>query len=198
MENQFSIQGARLRNLRKGHGMTQKELADRIGCTEQTCRRWESGKNLPETDCLLLLSDLYGVSCDYILCRIDEKNHDLHYICENTGLSEKAVEKLHTTCFDKQSKLFVSRFIIEYGEKYHDIYSYLAGAVDSQKLISSKDVNTWKATHVKSNGFKPSSYDSVPTGGEVLSAKEARDFKLSEAARVFRSLANEFVSNPEK
>ncbi len=94
MENQFAIQGARLRLLRKSHSLTQKELADRIGCTEQTCRNWESGKNLPETDCLLLLSDLYGVSCDYLLCRIDEKNHDLHFIHDETGLSEAAITAL--------------------------------------------------------------------------------------------------------
>lgn len=94
MENQFAVQGSRLRNLRKSRGLTQKELADKIGCTEQTCRNWESGKNLPETDCLLLLSDLYGVSCDYLLCRIDEKNHDLQFIHDETGLSEAAVTVL--------------------------------------------------------------------------------------------------------
>lgn len=94
MENQFAIQGARLRDLRKRHGLTQKELAERIGCTEQTCRNWESGKNLPETDCLLLLSDLYGVSCDYLLHRIDEKNHDMQFIHDETGLSEAAITVL--------------------------------------------------------------------------------------------------------
>lgn len=74
--------------------MTQEEVAAQIGCTVKTYRSWEKGNELPSTNYLIELADLYNVDCDYLLGRIEQKNHDLEFVCSYTGLSADAVKNL--------------------------------------------------------------------------------------------------------
>jgi len=59
--------GERLRMLREQHKWTQEEVADKIGVNRVTYLKWETGENKP-TRKIKELSELYGVSYDYILC----------------------------------------------------------------------------------------------------------------------------------
>ncbi len=47
--------------------LTQEELAERIGVSRQTVSKWERGESSPDTENLLKLSELYGVSIDDLL-----------------------------------------------------------------------------------------------------------------------------------
>ena len=59
----------RLKPLRKKKGLTQKEMAELLGCTEQHYQRMEYGKvNLPATT-VMFLADCFGVTADYLLGR---------------------------------------------------------------------------------------------------------------------------------
>ena len=53
--------------LRKQHGLTQMELAEKLNVSRQAISRWEVGVAAPSTENLKMLSDLYGVSVDDIL-----------------------------------------------------------------------------------------------------------------------------------
>ena len=57
----------RLQQLRKQKGVSQEELANEIGVSRQAVSKWESGQCLPELDNIVVLSDFFGVSTDYIL-----------------------------------------------------------------------------------------------------------------------------------
>ena len=57
----------KLMDLRKKAGMSQEELADRLGVSRQAVSRWELGSTLPDAPNLLKLSDLFGVSIDWLL-----------------------------------------------------------------------------------------------------------------------------------
>ena len=57
----------RLIALRKGKGLTQAQLAEAINVCRQSISDWERGVTKPTQDNLLLLSELYGVSVDYLL-----------------------------------------------------------------------------------------------------------------------------------
>lgn len=57
----------RLVQLRKQHGFSQEELAARIGISRQAVSKWERAEASPDTDNLITLSRLYGVSLDEIL-----------------------------------------------------------------------------------------------------------------------------------
>ncbi len=54
-------------DLRKKHGLTQEELAEKVHVTRQAVSRWESGETVPSTDTLKLLSRLFNVSINTLL-----------------------------------------------------------------------------------------------------------------------------------
>ena len=59
--------GARLAQARRGQNMTQEQLAEKLGVTRQAVSRWESDTAYPETDKIVRMAALFGVSCDYLL-----------------------------------------------------------------------------------------------------------------------------------
>ena len=57
----------RLINLRKQSGLSQEELAARLGLSRQAVSKWERAEASPDTDNLIVLAKLYGVSLDDLL-----------------------------------------------------------------------------------------------------------------------------------
>ncbi len=57
----------RLQKLRKEKGLSQEELAFELGISRQAISKWECGESSPDTDNLISLSKLYGISIDEIL-----------------------------------------------------------------------------------------------------------------------------------
>ena len=60
-----------LRLLRKKRRLTQIALQMQTGIDQALLSKFEAGKRLPTTEALLILSDFYNVSIDYILKRTD-------------------------------------------------------------------------------------------------------------------------------
>ena len=58
---------AKLVSLRKQKGITQMGVAEKLNVSRQAISRWEVGSAVPTTDNLKVLSELYGVSIDYLL-----------------------------------------------------------------------------------------------------------------------------------
>jgi len=57
----------RLVTLRKRAGLSQEELADRIGVSRQAVSKWERAESSPDTDNLIALAKTYGVKVDDML-----------------------------------------------------------------------------------------------------------------------------------
>ena len=57
----------KLTGLRRKSGMSQEQLADRLGGTRQSVSKWEGGTAMPELVKLISLSELFGVSVDYLV-----------------------------------------------------------------------------------------------------------------------------------
>lgn len=57
----------RLKELRSEKGLTQSGLGKLLNVSQDTVSLWEKGKSLPNTEYIIALSKLYGVSADYIL-----------------------------------------------------------------------------------------------------------------------------------
>lgn len=53
--------------LRKGNGYSQEELASFCNVSRQSISKWEADISLPETDKLLILSNLFQVTIDVLL-----------------------------------------------------------------------------------------------------------------------------------
>ncbi len=64
--NQVKI-GEFLRELRKGKGLTQEQLAEQFNISRRSVSRWETGSNLPDLDILIEMTDYYGVELKEIL-----------------------------------------------------------------------------------------------------------------------------------
>lgn len=53
--------------LRKRSGWSQEELAEQLGISRQSVSKWESGATIPDLDKILKMSQLFGVSTDFLL-----------------------------------------------------------------------------------------------------------------------------------
>ena len=84
----------RLKKLREQRGLTQEQVKSKIGCDLKTYRSWEKDGNYPSADYLIELSQLFGVSTDYLLGISDYTNIGNKEMSETTGLSEHAIDVL--------------------------------------------------------------------------------------------------------
>ena len=57
--------GRKLRTLRKGKKLTQKDVADRLGMVRATISNYEVGRRTPHLSDLKRFAELYGVNLDY-------------------------------------------------------------------------------------------------------------------------------------
>ena len=64
--NQSKV-GAFIAEKRKEHGMTQKQLAQKLGITDRAVSKWETGKSLPDASLMLELCDLLGITVNDLL-----------------------------------------------------------------------------------------------------------------------------------
>ncbi|MBR3819246.1 MAG: helix-turn-helix transcriptional regulator [Clostridia bacterium] len=53
--------------LRKEKNLSQEAFAEALGVSRQSVSKWESGSALPDTDKIIAMSELFGVSTDYLL-----------------------------------------------------------------------------------------------------------------------------------
>lgn len=61
----------RIQYLRKNRGISQEELADKIGVSRQAVSKWESEQSTPDIEKVILLSDFFDVTTDYLLKGIE-------------------------------------------------------------------------------------------------------------------------------
>lgn len=59
--------GKRIAQCRKRLGMTQDQLADRLGVTAQAVSKWENDQSCPDITTLPRLSEIFGISTDELL-----------------------------------------------------------------------------------------------------------------------------------
>ena len=61
----------RIQNLRKSRGISQEELADKIRVSRQAVSKWESKQSTPDIEKIILLSDYFETTTDYLLKGIE-------------------------------------------------------------------------------------------------------------------------------
>ena len=57
----------RIQYLRKMKGISQEELAEKAGVSRQAVSKWESDQSTPDVEKIIIMSDYFGVTTDYIL-----------------------------------------------------------------------------------------------------------------------------------
>ena len=52
---------------RKKNGWSQEELAEKLSVSRQAVSKWESAQSIPDLQRVIQLSEIFGVSTDYLL-----------------------------------------------------------------------------------------------------------------------------------
>ena len=59
--------GDKLLELRKKNGLSQEELAEKLGVSRQSVSKWESNQTYPETDKIIQIANLFDCSMDDLI-----------------------------------------------------------------------------------------------------------------------------------
>ena len=57
----------KIQQLRKRNGLSQEQLAEKLEVSRQAVSKWESGTSFPDIEKLVLISELFEVSTDYLI-----------------------------------------------------------------------------------------------------------------------------------
>ena len=114
----------RLIKLRKKYGYSQEELADKLGLSRQAVSKWERAEASPDTDNLICLAKLYGVSLDELLAtdedvdtiveeqvkKEEKENNKVEIDKDSIVLTDDEGDKViikdhHVTCCDKDGHI---------------------------------------------------------------------------------------------
>ena len=69
--------GEFLKHLRKEKGLTQEQLAEKIGVSRQTVSKWEGGQSTPDVERLVVLADCFGITVDALIRGVDISQTEL-------------------------------------------------------------------------------------------------------------------------
>lgn len=57
----------RIQKLRRTKGISQEQLANVVGVSRQAVSKWESEQTIPDLDKIIIMSEYFGVTTDYLL-----------------------------------------------------------------------------------------------------------------------------------
>lgn len=69
--------GKKLKTLRKGRGLTQFELSEKVGLSRATLSNYETDRRTPHLPELRVLAEFYGVSLDYFGIKTQDQAFEL-------------------------------------------------------------------------------------------------------------------------
>ena len=90
--------GENIRKLRTAKGISQVELAKRLGVTKQAVSNWENNNILPSVEMLMILAKHFSVSTDFLLGLDDRKYLDV------TDLTDEQLSHIREIIHDILSK----------------------------------------------------------------------------------------------
>ena len=75
----------KLQLMRKREGLSQEDLAEKLCISRQAVSKWESGQSVPDLNNLIILSELYNVTIDYLVKETYEFEGSQEKEIGNTG-----------------------------------------------------------------------------------------------------------------
>ena len=91
--------GAKLKTLRKGRGLTQQELSERMGLSRATISNYEVGRRSPHLSELRHFAEFYGVGLDYFGIGTKDESFELlsraKSVFHNDNICKEEKERLY-------------------------------------------------------------------------------------------------------
>ena len=142
----------RLIKLRKKYGYSQEELADKLGLSRQAVSKWERAEASPDTDNLICLAKLYGVSLDELLSTDDsvetivkeqvKKEEGIH-IVDDEGNEVHIQDKKITLTDEHGNKVTKDHFMSEFDKKNIVLSSILGGCALITYILLGALLDMW-------------------------------------------------------
>lgn len=92
--------GTVLKELRKSHNLTQKELGCHIGLSKAVISKYENGMGYPTFDVLIVIADYFKVTTDFLLGVEKRKTLDVSMLNETQNDTVRRI----ITEFNKSNK----------------------------------------------------------------------------------------------
>lgn len=96
-----------LKNIRKQAGLSQEQLADKIGVSRQAVTKWETGTGIPDIENIKSISALFGVSIDELLSEGDVRREREDFLYESVTEYDIDETKRYDMKFGGASRLVV-------------------------------------------------------------------------------------------
>lgn len=89
-----------LKILRKQKGLTQEEIAEKLGVSRQAVAKWERGDTMPDIESCIKLADIYGITVDLLVRNAGAEEHtgDGKHIFGCTKMNAKGQITLPANC----------------------------------------------------------------------------------------------------
>lgn len=94
-------------NLRKKAGWSQEELAEKMDVSRQSISKWESARSIPDLNKILMLSNIFGVTTDYL---VKDDLEETNEVVEDTDTGLKRLSLEEATDY-LEKKVFASKSI---------------------------------------------------------------------------------------
>ena len=109
--------GKRIVQNRKRLGLTQDQLAEKLGVTAQAVSKWENDQSCPDITMLPRLADIFGITTDALLGREEEKVYSAEVVGEETEYEGTQTQKNWEFTYDagRQGALKPAVFVLGFG-----------------------------------------------------------------------------------
>ena len=97
----------KLIELRKKSGWSQEELAEKLNVSRQTISKWEGAQSVPDFKRVIEISELFGVSTDYLLKDNIETVEAI--AVPNFTPNEKTAESIHSVSMEEANSFIQAR-----------------------------------------------------------------------------------------
>ena len=128
--------GQKILEIRKAEGLSQTEFAEKFHVTRQTVSNWEHGKNYPDMETLMRISDEYGITFDELIKKDKEL---IRSIDRSRRVARKSI-----IAFSAIGVILIAALLIKLmpglvSKLYYDPTQVVATAIDAEG-------NTWESS----------------------------------------------------
>jgi len=98
----------KIQQLRKSNGLSQEQLAEKLDVSRQATSKWESGASFPDVEKIVLISELFQVSTDYLMK--DENTTECNAVVQQCV---QVPQKLYIVDINKRKLSAFDEFAVE-------------------------------------------------------------------------------------
>lgn len=136
---------------RKKNMLTQEELAEKLNVSRQTITKWEGGMIYPGLEYLIDLSNIFGVTIDFLV-KDDDCLTDMQEVFDEDELKDFIIKAKKSTYASKQNKVpSIKKASHDYAYKegeyeYYDTY-FGSSSFSGQEVVYKGDNACWSMNY---------------------------------------------------